>query len=127
MLTLQGRAGTCPRGCSPSKCSSSFMGHSSNVSIHRVVGGLRFLSFFLRGDHSRAEPWIVLRVNDSEERWIVRVPEGVSAGVERDSLGPRWFGCDALNNCARLTNTRLMAGNYPTRFGSSASSQPELA
>ena len=44
----------------------------------------------------------MLRVDDSEEHWIVRVPEGISAGVERDSFGSPVVRLRRANNSLKL-------------------------
>jgi hypothetical protein len=66
--------------------------HSSDVTIDLLVDGasLRvgqmgrdFLLLDTSIDHPAAEAVIVLRVDESERRWSVRLPEGISAGRER--------------------------------------------
>jgi hypothetical protein len=70
--------------------------HSSDVSIDLLVDGatLRvgqmgrdFLLLDTTIDHPPAEAIIVLRVDQSERRWSVRLPEGISAGRERVKIG----------------------------------------
>ena len=65
----------------------------------------------------------MLGVDDSGERWIVSVREGISAGVERAILGSRWFDCDALT----LAEARVFLNGvaFPTRTDGTTTTERE--
>jgi hypothetical protein len=72
--------------------SSGQGGHSANVEIHLLLNGRSipvaqlgpdFLLLDRPADHPPCEASIILRVDESEERWTVRLPNGISADSER--------------------------------------------
>jgi hypothetical protein len=72
--------------------SSDHRGHSAEVNIRLLVNGVTFpvaqlgpdfLLLDVGIDHPPSEASIVLRVDQSERRWGVRLPKGISARSER--------------------------------------------
>ena len=78
--------------------SSRYCGHSADVTISLVLNGHSiavaqlgpgFLLLDAPSDHPPCEGSIVLRVDQSEKRWSVRLPDGISAGVKRVNIVAR--------------------------------------
>jgi hypothetical protein len=72
--------------------SSGHGGHSADVRIHLLLSGRSlpvaqlgpdFLLLDLPAEHPPADASIVLRVDQSEKRWDVRLPDGISAATKR--------------------------------------------
>jgi len=72
--------------------SSSYCGHSADVSITLVVSGCAvrvsqlgpgFLLLDAPWDHPPADAAIVLRVDQAERSWTIRLPEGISVASKR--------------------------------------------
>lgn len=67
-------------------------GHSARVNLRLLVNGLSlpvaqlgpdFLLLDHPVDHAPAEAAVVMQVDQSERRWNVRLPEGISANSQR--------------------------------------------
>ena len=67
-------------------------GHSAQVDIHLLVNGLTlsvaqlgpdFLFLNAPLDHPPAAASLVMKVDQSESRWNVQLPKGISAGKKR--------------------------------------------
>jgi len=58
--------------------------NGESISITHM--GPDFLFVDLAGDHPPGEATIVLQVDDSERRWKVRLPEGISRNSKRVAL-----------------------------------------
>ncbi len=72
--------------------SSGYSGHSADVRIHLILNGAAipvaqlgpgFLLLDAPSYHPPAEGRIVLRVDQSERTWAVRLPNGITAGQNR--------------------------------------------
>jgi hypothetical protein len=70
----------------------SYNGHSARVQMRLLVNGSTigvtqmgpdFLFIEPAADHPPGEATILFKVDDSERRWKVRLPEGISAESER--------------------------------------------
>jgi len=75
--------------------SSGQGGHAADVKIDLILNGdsipvaqLRsgFLLLDLAADHPPGMASIILRVDRSEERWDVRLPDGISASTKRVNI-----------------------------------------
>jgi len=75
---------------------SSYGGHSAivkmqlrfhGISIPIAKMGPDYIVVNSTKDHPPCEATIELRVDDSESRWNVRLPNGISAGSKRVALG----------------------------------------
>jgi len=75
--------------------SSTYRGHSAAVSISLLLNGHSipvaqlgpgFLLLDAPSDHPPGDASIVLRVDQSERRWTVRLPRGISAESKRVSI-----------------------------------------
>jgi len=75
--------------------SSSQSGHSADVSINLILNGDSipvaqlgpdFLLLDAPIDHPPGQASIILRVDQSEECWTVRLPDGISAGTKRVNI-----------------------------------------
>ena len=75
--------------------SSSRGGHSAEVRIHLILNGHSmpvaqlgpgFLLLDAPTDHPPGVARIALRVDQSEQCWDVRLPEGISAGSKRVAI-----------------------------------------
>jgi hypothetical protein len=73
----------------------SYGAHSAHVEMRLIVNGDSigitqmgpdFLFIESSHDHALGDATIVLQVDQSERRWNVRLPEGISAGSRRVSL-----------------------------------------
>jgi hypothetical protein len=78
--------------------SSGQGGHSADVRICLILNGHcipvaqlgpGFLLLDVLADHPAGEASIVMRVDQSEERWNVHLPDGISAGTKRVSVVAR--------------------------------------
>lgn len=67
-------------------------GHSAHVKMHLLLGGISipvaqlgpdFLLLDAANDHPPGEDCLVLRVDQVERSWSVRLPNGISAGSKR--------------------------------------------
>jgi hypothetical protein len=58
--------------------------NGANISITQM--GPDFLFVESAGDHPPGDASIVLRVDDSERRWKVRLPEGIAKNSKRVAL-----------------------------------------
>ena len=67
----------------------SYGAHSANVEMRLIINGSSisitqmgpdFLFIESAGDHPPGEATIVLRVDDRERQWRVKLPEGISRG-----------------------------------------------
>lgn len=76
--------------------SSSQGGHSAQVDMHLLVNGGSipvaqmgpdFLILKEPSDHPPGQATMVLQVDQSERRWPVRLPNGISAGSKRVTIG----------------------------------------
>ena len=76
--------------------SNSCCGHSADVRISLLFNGHSlpvaqlgpgFLLLDAPSDHPPCDARIVLRVDQSERSWSVRLPEGISAHSKRVSIG----------------------------------------
>ena len=72
--------------------SSNYCGHSADVRISLLLNGHSipvaqlgpgFLLLDEPSEHPPGEASIVLRVDQSERRWIVRLPNGISSDSKR--------------------------------------------
>jgi hypothetical protein len=72
--------------------SNSYCGHSADVRISLLLNGHSipvaqlgpgFLLLDAPTDHAPGDANIVLRVDQSERRWTVRLPNGISADSKR--------------------------------------------
>lgn len=70
-------------------------GHSADVRIDLILNGHSipvaqlgpgFLLLDTPADHPAGEASIILRVDQSEERWNVRLPDGISASTKRVNI-----------------------------------------
>src|ERR1041384_5402438 len=75
--------------------SSNFTGHSADVRINLILNGHSipvaqlgpgFLLLDRPKDHPPGPASIVLRVDQSEERWDVHLPQGISADCKRVAI-----------------------------------------
>jgi hypothetical protein len=75
--------------------SSNHCGHSADVKISLLLNGHPipvaqlgpgFLLLDSPGDHPPCEASIVLRVDASERRWTVRLPDGICANSKRVAI-----------------------------------------
>jgi hypothetical protein len=75
--------------------STSYGGHSANVRISLLFNGRSlpvaqlgpgFLLLDAPGDHPPGDASIVLRVDQSERSWTVRLPNGISAESKRVTI-----------------------------------------
>ena len=75
--------------------SSSHCGHSADVHISLVLDGRSipvaqlgpgFLLLDAPSDHPPSQASIVLRVDQSERRWTVRLPEGICSASKRVAI-----------------------------------------
>ena len=73
-------------------------GHSARVRMLLLVSGdcipvvqmgPDFLLLDKPFDHPPTEASLVLQVDESERRWIVRLPQGISAGSRRVAIAAR--------------------------------------
>jgi hypothetical protein len=78
--------------------SSGYCGHSADVAISLLFNGHSipvaqlgpgFLLLDAPGDHPPGEASVVLRVDQSERRWNVRLPDGISASRKRVNIVPQ--------------------------------------
>ena len=69
--------------------------HSAQVEMRLIVNGVSigithmgpdFLFIELASDHPAGDATIVLQVDQSERRWNVRLPDGISAGSKRVAI-----------------------------------------
>ena len=69
--------------------------HSAQVEMRLIVNGESisithmgpdFLFIESAGDHPAGDATIVLQVDQSERRWAVRLPDGISAGSKRVAI-----------------------------------------
>jgi hypothetical protein len=67
-------------------------GHSAHVTIRLLVNGLSFTVAQIGPDfiflnvpvnHPPADASLIMRIDEDEERWNVRLPDGISAGQKR--------------------------------------------
>ena len=74
---------------------SNYCGHSADVRINLILNGNSipvaqlgpgFLLLDAPGDHSPCEASLVLRVDESERRWTVRLPNGISSDSKRVAI-----------------------------------------
>jgi hypothetical protein len=74
---------------------SSCGGHSAIVKMHLLIGGITipvaqlgpdFLLLDEPDDHPPGEASLVLRVDQTERSWHVRLPDGISAGSKRVAI-----------------------------------------
>jgi hypothetical protein len=79
----------------PDSRSNSRAGHSADVRINLILNGHSipvaqlgpdFLLLDVPADHPPGQASIVLSVDQSEERWDVRLPDGISAGTKRVNI-----------------------------------------
>ena len=72
--------------------SSGYGGHSANVKIELIFNGYcmpvaqlgpGFLLLNAPVEYPPSDATIVLRVDESERRWTVRLPDGISVGSKR--------------------------------------------
>jgi hypothetical protein len=77
--------------------SSSYGGHSATVKMQLRFNGTSipiakmgpdYIVVNSPNDHPACEATIEMSVDDSESRWNVRLPNGISAGLKRVALGP---------------------------------------
>jgi hypothetical protein len=77
--------------------SSGQSGYSADVRIHLILNGRSipvaqlgpgFLLLDAPADYPPGLASIVLRVDEAEERWQVRLPDGISANSKRVALAP---------------------------------------
>ena len=75
--------------------SSNHSGHSADVRISLIFNGHSlpvaqmgpgFLLLDVPSDHPPGEASIILRVDQSERRWTVRLPNGISADSKRVAI-----------------------------------------
>ncbi len=75
---------------------SSYRGHSAVVKMRLRFNGTSmpiakmgpdYIVVHSASDHPPCEATIEMRVDDSESRWNVRLPNGISAASERVALG----------------------------------------
>jgi hypothetical protein len=75
--------------------SSGRGGHSARVDMRLLVNGYTLSVRQMGSDfvlldepvsHPPASATILLRVDDTEETWPVRLPEGITAGIERVAI-----------------------------------------
>jgi hypothetical protein len=78
--------------------SSGQGGHSADVRINLILNGDSipvaqlgpgFLFLDVPSDHPPGDARIVMRVDQSEESWNVRLPDGISAGTNRVNIVAR--------------------------------------
>jgi hypothetical protein len=76
--------------------SKSYGGHSAKVNMQLLLNGSSirieqmgrdFLIINKPFDHPPTDASLVLRVDDSETRWNVRLPHGISAASNRIAIG----------------------------------------
>jgi hypothetical protein len=74
---------------------SSYGGHSAIVEMHLRFNGTSlpiakmgpdYIVVRSAGDHPPCEATIEMRVDDSESRWNVRLPNGIASGSKRVAL-----------------------------------------
>ena len=77
------------------RLSDSYGGHSADVKIQLLLNGHSipvaqlgpgFLFLDAPIDHPPGDASILLRVDQSERRWNVRLPNGISAGSKRVAI-----------------------------------------
>ena len=75
--------------------SSGHRGHSADVSMRLLVNGASlpiaplgpdFLLLDTGIEHPPGDASIVMRVDDSERRWEVRLPDGIRVGMQKVSI-----------------------------------------
>ncbi len=75
----------------------SFGAHSAQVEMQLIINGESisithmgpdFLRVECTTEHPPGEATIVLQVDQSERRWTVRLPEGISAASKRVAIAP---------------------------------------